>query len=76
MQMACCFYPHLIWDGPVAPPPHPQSSPDPPLRHALHPCADEVYGRTGVIADGLVEWTQGCPDLSLHVIIARGSELV
>lgn len=41
------------------------------LRHPLHPGADEVHGRTAVVADDLVEQAQSCTDLSLLGV--RGS---
>lgn len=65
MQVTCCFYPHLARDCLVAPLTHPQTGLYPPLRHPLHPGADEVHGRTAVVADGLVERAQSCTDLSL-----------
>lgn len=65
MQVTCYFYPHLARDCLVAPLPHPHTGLYPPLRHSLHPGADEVDGRTAVVADGLVEWAQSCADLSL-----------
>lgn len=73
--MTCCLYPHPIGDGLVAPAPHPQSGLDPALRCAFHPGAEEVDGGAAVIAHGLVERSQGRPDIRLHATVARGSEV-
>lgn len=68
------LYPHLAWDRLVAALPHPQTGLYPPSRHPFHSGADEVHGRTTVVADDLVERAQSCTNLSLRVVKVWNSQ--
>lgn len=68
------LYPHLAWDRLVAALPHPQTGLYPPSRHPFHSGADEVHGRTTVVADDLIERAQSCTNLSLCVVKVGNSQ--
>lgn len=63
-------YPHLVRAHIVDPLLHTQPGSDPPSRHPLHSGMYEVHSGTIAVAEVLIQWIQGRPNLSLFNVIA------